>query len=415
MCFFPIPIRQLNSPASLAGMFEYECGVCPECLNKKTRRNVLRDYAEAQMHSENCMITLTYDSYIRDRSGNIVGERVSPLSVCRADVQKFLKRLRIYLQRTYGKDKLIKYRYTAEYGKRTHRAHYHVLIFGFDFPDSVPYKKSKRGNKIYQSALLNKLWKHGICTVDCRNLSPANSRYVSKYLIKDNFRADGTFSACSHNLGLDWLLKNFNGKSYLIDGKEYPIPSKIFDEYLWQRFDNVYHLDMHNLSIKYVNYIKGLGSAENKAYFDNQFKNRLFRHLKKREQIYIDYLEYWNNKVNLIKKLSVLERLTSLDDSKYHEYKLKSFDVLSRRLRGIPACDSRSKRKWYCATPSGYQLTDICAYLSRPISANDTKPTRKLLSYVFTCQNGKKDIAYYEEVETFSKKLFQKQLTFLKS
>lgn len=45
------------------------------------------------------------------------------------DVQKFIKRLRINLQRIYNYDKKFSYYACTEYGRRSHRPHAHVLIF----------------------------------------------------------------------------------------------------------------------------------------------------------------------------------------------------------------------------------------------------------------------------------------------
>jgi hypothetical protein len=79
--------------------------------------------------------------------------------VIKKDIQDFMKRYRAYLDYHYGKNKKpIKYMATAEYGDRTHRAHYHVLIFGHVFNDRVPYKKSKRGNQIYMSLTVSALF-----------------------------------------------------------------------------------------------------------------------------------------------------------------------------------------------------------------------------------------------------------------
>lgn len=235
MCFFPYANNQINGTAYKKGITEYKCGCCPECLGERARVWTLRCSAQAEVQPA-VMVTLTYDTYIRDTvTGRIIGERVSDFSVCKKDGQKFIKRLREYFSRVKNVDN-IKYVLTAEYGKRTHRAHYHAILFGVTFDDLIKYKKSKRGNWIYKSATLDKIWKHGICTVDCTNISAKVARYCTKYCAKDG-RSDDTFMLFSHGIGRDVLLKKFNGRSYLIDGSEYPIPRDIWQHYIERKYD----------------------------------------------------------------------------------------------------------------------------------------------------------------------------------
>lgn len=170
------------------------------------------------------MITLTYDTYKYDSRGNIIGENIPDrdLHVSKAHAQRFIKRLRWSFP-----DKKLSYIATGEYGKKTHRAHYHFLIFGMCFDDLRYYKKSKRGNIIYKSPTLEKIWsgdkEHngGICTVDCINPSVAVARYCTKYCAKDS-GVDDTFMLFSHGIGETMLRKLFNGKNYILDGKEFP-------------------------------------------------------------------------------------------------------------------------------------------------------------------------------------------------
>ncbi|MDE7431015.1 MAG: hypothetical protein K2N34_03755, partial [Lachnospiraceae bacterium] len=92
MCFFPRLNYLANQKNGLVPYFK--CGSCPECLQEKSSKWALRAVYESREHAFNCMVTLTYDDYIYDSKGNIVGERVSDKSVDKRDVQLFLKRLR---------------------------------------------------------------------------------------------------------------------------------------------------------------------------------------------------------------------------------------------------------------------------------------------------------------------------------
>lgn len=278
MCLFPFSNNDRKSTAYKKGVKEFECGACPECLSKRSKQWALRAVAQAQV-SPSVMICLTYDEYIHDtNTGRIIGERVSSKKCNKEDVQKFIKRLRRYMQYHFGQTD-IKYLVTAEYGKTTHRAHYHALLFNVQFNDLVPYKRSKRGNLIYKSATLNKIWQHGICTVDSVNVQSACARYCTKYAMKDK-EAD-TFMLFSRGIGEAVLMRDFNGISYIYDGFEYTIPRQI-----WQRYiENKYNI--HGYS-RY----RGLKYCENFFYGSTKrFAKKIDKKLKKAYYL-IDKVSY---------------------------------------------------------------------------------------------------------------------------
>lgn len=225
MCMFQYK-NSVSGKALVKGVEYFECGACPECLQKKSRKWALRCGMQAKV-SPGVMVTLTYDSY---KYGSTTEENPTdptiPLS--KKHCQDFIKRLRKWFSKR--SDKKLYYLLTAERGKRTNRAHYHALLFNVTFDDITRYKKSSRGNIIYKSQTLERLWTHGICTVDCINLSAKTARYCTKYCAKDS-GADDTFMLFSHGIGEEELIKRFNGKSYWIDGREYSIPREI-----WQKF-----------------------------------------------------------------------------------------------------------------------------------------------------------------------------------
>lgn len=244
MCFFPLPNTDYKSIAYRKGLHAFDCGKCPECLGKKSNSWALRAVMQSKISMNCCMITLTYDSFVYDKNGNIIGEQLHLRKVDKSDCQKFIKRLREYFHRKKNVDN-IKYLLTAEYGKRTGRPHYHCILFGVKFDDLIFHKKSSRGNKIYRSPTLEKLWKHGICTVDSKNVNASIAKYCTKYCVKDSGN-DDTFMLASHSLGLEQMLKEFNGHSYIIDGKEYPIPRIVWQAYITTK---------HNLNKKRFKFI----------------------------------------------------------------------------------------------------------------------------------------------------------------
>lgn len=346
MCFFPKNVPYF-SPALKYGITEFECGVCPECLSKRSRKWALRCAYEAKT-SPSMMICLTYDGYIYDSHHRIIGERVSSdMQVNKRDCQLFMKRLR----KAYP-DLRIKYLLSAEYGKRTHRPHYHALIFGLQFDDLRFYKKSKRGNPIYKSATLDRIWGNGICTVDAVNVRSACARYCTKYAMKD--KGCDTFMLFSRDIGHEGLMKDFNGISYHIDGNEYPIPKRVWQDVICKRY-NLQKPCYRNIiwcQRKYpllICYYYGKGSPRH--WFEGYDVYRKFCITRKRysrfrdnDEQYQRYIAYWKEKAekNPKSKLSVIERINLLDDKKYFSYKQEAKVALNRRSLGLPIVVPRS-------------------------------------------------------------------------
>ena len=116
------------------------CGRCTSCRLEHSRQWAVRCMHEAQMHEGNSFITLTYaPEHLHE-----------DYSVHKKELQKFFKRLR--------KNTGIKLRYFAcgEYGDENRRPHYHAIIFGYDFPDKQLYTKTRTGDLLYRSPLLEK-------------------------------------------------------------------------------------------------------------------------------------------------------------------------------------------------------------------------------------------------------------------
>jgi len=121
---------------------------------------------EAQMHSENSFITLTYaDEHLPPDNGVHV-----------RTWQLFMKRLRKF------STKKVRFFASGEYTEAPNfRPHYHALIFGYQFHDLV-FLTKKRGNNYYTSKSLLKLWPYGfhiIGTVDYQSAA-----YVARYVMK---------------------------------------------------------------------------------------------------------------------------------------------------------------------------------------------------------------------------------------
>lgn len=399
MCLFPKDNKNRQSLAYQLGLHEFECGVCPECLAKRARHWALRCMAEAKT-SPAIMITLTYDDYKYDSAGRCIGELPPKKLECRVDhVQKFIKRLRKWQQAPIVKEfrqsvskwlaeqcacvekprdrrsaiarlrehyaydieealkerlsKLprIKYMVTAEHGSRTGRAHYHAILFNVSFDDKIFYKKSKRGNIIYKSKTLTDLWGKGICTIDSINVSGKVARYCTKYCAKDS-RCNDTFMLFSRDIGTNYLINNFNGLSYIMDGAEYPIPKLIWNKYIEKAYQNNYVFNLRAVTYKYRSFDWFLEKYD--THTATQMKqwwtkrNRLFGKFKRMNSKFKKYLEYWSRKaeINELNRPNALERILALSDDKYHMYKVKAIQAQTKKWLVPPREHHKTVYKW---------------------------------------------------------------------
>ncbi len=155
---------------------------------------------EAQLHDDCSFLTLTYNNKNLPKGSSLVKEHVS----------KFLKALR-------GRITPIKIRFFAcgEYGENLGRPHYHVLLFGYSFPDKI-FQKTKNGSTLYTSSELDLVWKKGFCSIGAVTFDSA--MYVANYAQKKlhNERAEShykgrlpEFLLMSRNpgLGKKWIEK----------------------------------------------------------------------------------------------------------------------------------------------------------------------------------------------------------------
>lgn len=350
MCLFPAK-NKVSNKAFLKGLEEFECGHCPECLAKKSRLWALRTSMEARVNF-GFMCTLTYDSYkvVNGIETSVENPTDPNIALSKEDCQKFIKRLRERF-----KDCKVKYILTAERGKRTDRAHYHALIFGIKLPDLIPYKLSKRGNQIYKSKILSDIWNKGICTVDSINLNAKTARYCTKYCAKDS-GAEDTFMLFSRGIGDSELLRLFNGKSYWVDGREYPIPKLIWQKVIEKRYNiqgfskykGLVHLEesekqvynvlkrfdnncvkVENLDFKIFKYWNYAHANEKKALKARRTYTR-FKYM----QLYSKHLEMYNRLKDLQKELIESEKKIE-----------KRVVIITQKLENSPVGYQRSKEK----------------------------------------------------------------------
>lgn len=167
----------------LPGFQKIPCGNCVGCRLDYSRQWANRCFCEASMHKDNWFLTLTYDDehllYGIDMNPK-TGELVSMPRLVPEDLQKFLKRLRIAMQRDYGVTG-IRFYACGEYGEHTFRPHYHVLLFGCPIPD-LEFLKMGNCGSYFISDFISKLWKKG--NILLANCDWSNCAYTARYVMK---------------------------------------------------------------------------------------------------------------------------------------------------------------------------------------------------------------------------------------
>lgn len=141
------------------------CGQCIGCRMARSREWATRITHEASLYEHNSFVTLTYaDEWLPDSYS--VDVRV---------LQLFMKRLR----KKFGS---VRFFAVGEYGDKDLRPHYHLVLFGLQFPDLVPWRTSDTGYPVCRSPTLERLWPFGFSEIGTVTVHSAG--YVARYCMK---------------------------------------------------------------------------------------------------------------------------------------------------------------------------------------------------------------------------------------
>lgn len=172
------------------GSVQIPCGKCVGC-----RLDYSRQWADRMMleldHSKCAVfITLTYneENIPFCAEEDFVGLPVW-YDLYKPHVSQFMKILR---SRKEFEDRELRFFASGEYGRKTKRPHYHLIVFGLsldDFPDRQIQKYNELGQEIFKSDFLESVWQYkGFCTV-CA-VSWNTFAYVSRYVLKKAYNED---------------------------------------------------------------------------------------------------------------------------------------------------------------------------------------------------------------------------------
>lgn len=201
-------------------VLQLPCGQCAGCRMDYARDWANRLMLELQSYDSDIgschFITLTIsDSHIDDCGCSVSGRRgdlpelhvLRPYadpdsglllgwshSLCKNDLQLFMKRLR-----KQHPDDRIRFFACGEYGSKSARPHYHLIVFGLhlDLDDLTFYKKSGLGYNYMNSKSIAKIWPYGYNVV--APVTWESCCYVARYMMK-KIKGEGAYVYDKFNL-----------------------------------------------------------------------------------------------------------------------------------------------------------------------------------------------------------------------
>lgn len=141
------------------------CGKCIGCKLEHSRQWAVRCMHEKRMHAQSAFLTLTYSDKNLPPGKTLV----------KSDLQNFMKRLR------HVTGPGLRFFACGEYGEKTLRPHYHVLLLSHTLPDLSVFSRGPDYN-LYTSKTLSTLWTVGNSVIG--DVTFDSAAYVARYCVK---------------------------------------------------------------------------------------------------------------------------------------------------------------------------------------------------------------------------------------
>jgi len=166
--------------------FRVRCGKCLPCQKKRRSEWSLRLEHEYLFSDSAFFITLTYNDQSLPRT------KQGYPTLVKKHVQDYIKRLRnahvayvskelsISANEVKNRSKSIRYYAVGEYGEKTRRPHYHLLLFNYDIANIIPFTSKWKNTNTAQS------YGH----VDVGTVTASSINYVTKYMFKPFAKKD---------------------------------------------------------------------------------------------------------------------------------------------------------------------------------------------------------------------------------
>lgn len=175
-------------------MIQVPCGKCVECKQSRRSEWCVRNMCELLDSVSAWFVTLTYDD-----------DHVPAMGVKVDHLQKFFKRLRRCISP-------LSYFACSEYGEKTLRPHYHMLLYFHEIVDI---------ERMYKLIIQN--WTFGMCYIG--SVTPSSIIYCTKYILKDKQKPqnqNATFNLVSRRPALgSGALDPFSNSSVVLASVRY--------------------------------------------------------------------------------------------------------------------------------------------------------------------------------------------------
>ena len=201
--------------------FKLPCRKCIPCLLNMSREKAVRAVHEAQTREDSIFLTLTYNDDSIPPDGSLRYQ----------DFQLFMRKLRKQAKKE-GNLERVSYMVTGEYGEETKRPHWHALIFGYRPRDAYHQYNNQRGDRVFSSDTVSKLWGNGF--INFGQLTIESASYVARYGAKAlGHKGNQKYkpkhvTSCRPGLGKRWIEKyyqhTFKNGFVTVDGKKFKIP-----------------------------------------------------------------------------------------------------------------------------------------------------------------------------------------------
>lgn len=236
----------IDSDGVLYDWFDIPCGRCISCRLAYSREWANRMTIESLVFDEDCnfFLTLTYDNeHVPINDQALLTARLD-------DVSSFMKRLRRYYEYTFNHTN-IRFFSSSEYGSQTLRPHYHASLYNCPISDLKEIATNFRGDPLYSSDLINKIWGKGFVVIGkfAWNTAAYTARYIVKKLKGDaaleysvfGLEPETTRMSRKPGIGIEFLMDKDLLEIYVNDEIVLPSvggkcnavkPPKIFDKKL---------------------------------------------------------------------------------------------------------------------------------------------------------------------------------------
>lgn len=192
------------------------CGKCLGCKADQARDWAIRIDHEARHHEQKCFITLTYADEHMPHDGKIDRELLT---------RKFKE-----LQRKI--DLPVRYFAVGEYGSKTHRPHYHAVLYGTDFLGGACHNRDDK----YLHPIITGWWPYG--NHEIQPYDDGTAAYTAGYVSKkigdpECFSIKSTRPPLGKAYCLAGAKRILDQGTTIINGSELPVP-KVYIKWLEQ-------------------------------------------------------------------------------------------------------------------------------------------------------------------------------------